>query len=254
MKKIILYCSVLLVVCGVWGVMTFSSGQPISGAPPYGEAESAVPELNLQAWLMTWKRPDGPPRVGLQVGHWKNEEIPEELHRLAGNTGSSGRGFAEWEVNYTIAEETKLLLETYGVIVDLLPTTVPPSYLADAFIAIHADGNTDARVSGYKVAPPWRDWSGKSSLLSQYIFDSYGTATELSVDPTITRNMRGYYAFSFWRFKHAIHPMTPAVILETGFLTNPHDQAILIDRPKQAAEGIAQGIKQFLVAEQLLSE
>lgn len=26
-----------------------------------------------------WQRPDGPPRVGLQVGHWKTQELPDEL-------------------------------------------------------------------------------------------------------------------------------------------------------------------------------
>ena len=29
-----------------------------------------------------WQRPDGPPRVGLQVGHWKTQELPDELQRI----------------------------------------------------------------------------------------------------------------------------------------------------------------------------
>lgn len=32
--------------------------------------------------IANWKRPDVPPTVGLQVGHWKTKELPDELERL----------------------------------------------------------------------------------------------------------------------------------------------------------------------------
>jgi N-acetylmuramoyl-L-alanine amidase len=64
--------------------------------------------------------------VGLQAGHWLNEEKPAELGRL--QPGATGGGKQEWEVNLAIVERTKALLEAAGVEVDLLPTTVPMRY------------------------------------------------------------------------------------------------------------------------------
>lgn len=194
-----------------------------------------------------WQRPNVPPRVGLQVGHWKNEELPPELDSLIGNTGATGGGKSEAEVAYQIALEAKNLLEANGVVVDILPATVPPEYWADAFVSIHADGSTDRYKSGYKVAAPWRDLTGRAERLSDLMEETYGDATGLVLDDAnITVNMRGYYAFNWMRYDHAIHPMTPAVILETGFLTSPKDQQLLIKKPQTVAQGLVDGVLLFL--------
>lgn len=225
----------------------------VNGAPPYGEALSEVPEKiePYNKWA-NWKRPDVPPRVGLQVGHWKNEELPKELEKLIGSTGATGGGKTEAEVNYEIALETRKLLEAQGIDVDILPATVPVEYWADAFIAIHADGSLDTSVSGYKVAGPWRNYLNKSDKLVEYLDSSYKEASGLRKDPNISRNMRGYYAFSWWRYEHAIHPMTSAAIVETGFLTNYSDRQMLISTPQIAAKGIAEGTIEFLIAQKLM--
>jgi hypothetical protein len=225
-----------------------------TGAPPYGEALEEVPAYDdPRAQFINWKRPEGPPKIGLQVGHLNSSEAPDELARLRANTGTSGGGKWEYEINNEIAQKTAKLLETRGIVVDILPATVPVDYWADAFIAIHADGNLDRTVSGYKVAPPWRDWTGKADELSSLIEKSYGFSTGLPVDPNISRNMRGYYAFSWWRYEHAIHEMTPGVIVETGFLTNASDQKIIIHNQDLAAQGIASGIIEYLKKENLLN-
>ncbi len=195
---------------------------------------------------INWKRPDGPLRVGLQAGHWFAVEAPEEQEGLRDNTGAQVGRLTEWETNLSIAQATKALLEAKGVIVDLLPTTIPPEYSADAFISIHADGNADTSVNGYKIAAPRRDRSGQAERLSQLIETNYGQATGLIIDPNITRNMRGYYAFNWRRYDHSIHPMTPGTIVETGFLTSAKDRRIIEQNPKRAAEGIATGILAFL--------
>lgn len=224
----------------------------ISGAPPYGEDETQIPNLDPYAWIHDWKRPNGPPKVGLQAGHWKSAEAPDELERLRTNTGSSGGGKWEWEVNKDIAERTAALLIPHGIQVEILPATVPPDFWADAFVAIHADGNTDSRVSGYKVSPPWRDLTGNAGKLSTHIATAYEESTKLPADPNISRNMRGYYAFSFWRYEHSVHPMTSSAIVETGFLTNPGDRRIIVQNPQVAAEGLAAGILEFLSSQGLL--
>lgn len=138
------------------------------------------------------------------------------------------------------------LLEQKGIAVDVLPATIPPDYWADVFIAIHADGSDDARVSGFKAAAPWRDMTGKSQQLVSELEKQYAAATGMQIAPNITRNMRGYYAFNWRRYEHSIDPMSTAAILETGFLTNYADQKILIKDPSKAANGIAQAVFNFL--------
>lgn len=199
-----------------------------------------------------WRRPDGPAKVGIQVGHWKVNEVPEELETLRTHTGSSGGGKSEMEVNLKIAEEIARILKDRGVEVELLPATIQPKYLADVFITIHADGSTDKTVSGYKFAGPWRDFTGKSDELVSILDRKYKEETKLPYDPNITRNMRGYYAFAWWRYEHSIHPMTTAVIAETGFLTNKSDQKLLINKPQIPAKAIADGILEYLEKEELL--
>jgi hypothetical protein len=58
--------------------------------------------------------------------------------------------------------------------------------------------------------------------------------------------MTAYYAFNWPRYEHAIHPHTPAAIVETGFLTSAVDRAVIVDSPAVAARGIAAGISAFL--------
>ncbi len=225
---------------------------PVGGAPPYIIEDLEPPELDEYSWLKDWKRPKGPAKVALQVGHWKNEELPEELERLKGSTGSSGGGMSEWEVNLAIARATAGILEARGVTTELLPATIPPQFWADAFVAIHADGSTDPSTSGYKAAAPRRDFSGKAQKLVSAIESQYELATGLVRDPNVTRNMRGYYAFAWWRYEHAVHPMSASAILETGFLTSPSDRRLIVNDPETAAQGLAEGILDFLEYEDLL--
>lgn len=191
--------------------------------------------------------PDQPKRVGLQVGHWKAHEAPDELQGLRDNTGTSGGGLAEWEVVMAIAKHTKTKLEANGLSVDLLPTTIPIDYCADVFVSVHADGSTDNSITGYKISSWRRDQTGKADELVSSLKAAYETVG-LAYDDNITRNMLGYYAFNSRRYEHAIHPETPGAIIETGFLTNPTDAELLINQPELPAEAIADGIIKFLAA------
>ncbi len=195
----------------------------------------------------SYVRKDEPKRVGLQVGHWKISEAPNELKALRENSGAKGGGMSEYEAMLKIALEAKDLLEAKGIIVDLLPATVPVDYVADAFIAIHADGNSSTKPSGFKLATPERDFSGKADILMESLYDAYGKNTGLSRDDNnITKRMTSYYAFNWRRYDHAVHPMTPSVILETGFMTNASDRKVILDKPHLAAKGIAEGVLKFL--------
>lgn len=245
MKIASLICTSALFIIGL-GIFhtTFSE---TSTAPQTESIPDLAPPEN------EWIRPTGPARVALQVGHWKNAELPDEFINLRENGGGAqGGGKAEWEVNLAIAEHTAQLLKEKGIIVDILPATVPSAYWADVLIAIHADGSESKSVSGYKVAAPRRDITGKAGQLASFVETEYGKIVNLSLDPNITRNMRGYYVFNWRRYLHAMHPMTVASIIETGFLTSPNDQKILINKPELAAKGIANGIFAYLESQQLL--
>jgi len=191
-----------------------------------------------------WQPPEGPVRIGLQVGHWRADEAPRELSRLRGN-GANWNGIAEWEVNLGIVRHTSAMLEDLGYVVDILPAVVPPGYRAHLFIAIHADGSNDPGAKGYRVAAPSRDATGRARTFVDLLKRTYGPATGIRRLPDSTRRMRNYYAFNFRRYEHALHPMTIAAIIETGFLTNADDRELIIGQPERVARGIVDAITEF---------
>jgi hypothetical protein len=262
-KTTIIFTLALLFLAGfVWYLAPVESETLLSVTEP--EFEEVDPEIEFSGDrfsrrlytqypdIDSWQRPEGPLRVGLQVGHWKNAELPDELERLRGTSlGTSGGGKTEVQVNLEIAQATAELLETEGIEVDILPATIPPGYYADAFVAIHADGNSSSSVSGFKATGPWRDYSDRSEELTQLFYEKYPEMTGIDIDSNITRSMRGYYAFNWWRYDHAIHPKTPAIILETGFLTSPKDQQIIIHNQNLAAQAITDVLLKLLEQNQV---
>ncbi len=191
-----------------------------------------------------WVAPEGPVRIALQAGHWKANEAPPELSGLKDN-GTSFEGKPEWEVNLAIVRSTAALLEQKGYLVDILPAVVPPDYRAHLFISIHADGSADTRASGYRVAAPRQDATGRAARMVSLLEESYGKATGIKQLPDVTRRMENYYAFNFRRYEHALHPMTIAVILETGFLTSASDRDVILSDPDRVARGIVDAVVTF---------
>ncbi|MEX0649809.1 MAG: N-acetylmuramoyl-L-alanine amidase [Candidatus Andersenbacteria bacterium] len=256
--KYFLLLLALLIVAGstIWYLV--QPGRDVSSTFSYTTEEVGFEEVSPDetlgandrytlSELEKWQRPPGPLRVGIQAGHWRNDEVPEELGGLRKNGGGAvGGGTNERDVVLKIAEQVAALLKEAGIEADLLPATVPPGYIADAFVSIHADGNIDSSVSGFKIASPRRDYSGRSIYLEESLYKTYEQATGLNRDPSISRRMSGYYAFNWRRYEHAIHPMTPAVIIETGFLTSPQDRKIIVSQPELSIQGIADGIITYL--------
>ena len=190
--------------------------------------------------------PPGPKRVGLQAGHWLTDQVPPELGRL--QNGAVGGGKQEWEVNLEVAQRAAALLEASGIAVDVLPATVPPRYRANAFIALHADGDPAGQARGFKVARP-----GFSSLpdvddrLVQAFNQTYGVDTELPRDDEhISLRMRYYYAFNSRRYCHAVAPGVPQAIVEMGYLTSAADRQYLIGDPSRLATAVADSVQAFL--------
>ena len=190
--------------------------------------------------------PTGPRRVAIQAGHWKSDEAPDELRRLIPQTGAAWEGVTEVEINLDIAERVGVILNSKGIAVDILPTTIPVGYVADAFVALHADSDGVGENSGFKMAHAARRGPYEDALLND-IKDAYGAATGLDYDARhITSSMRGYYALTWSRFQHAVAPHTPAVILEMGYVSNDDDRALMLDRADLVAKSISDGIMKFL--------
>lgn len=190
--------------------------------------------------------PTGPRRVAIQAGHWKSDEAPDELRRLIPQTGAEWEGVTEVEINLDIAQRVGVILNSKGIAVDILPTTIPVGYAADAFVALHADSDGVGSNSGFKMAHGARRGPYEDALLTD-IKTAFAAATGRDYDPIhITNAMRGYYPFSWSRFQHAVAAHTPAVILEMGYLSNDDDRALMLDRADVVAGSIADGIMNFL--------
>jgi hypothetical protein len=188
-----------------------------------------------------------PYKVAIQIGHYKNSELPPELSRLVGSTGTSGGGRKEVDLNNDISQRVARLLRAQGVEVELLPATVPTGYNADAFIAIHADGNASTRARGFKISTRWSSQvAEQDGILVQKLTEAYSAATGLPEDSNVTRNMRGYYAYSPRRATWRLSNLTPGAIVEMGFMTNATDRAMMFNQPDRVAAGITNGIMNYL--------
>jgi len=219
---------------------------PLPDGTPLPRLDDLGPEFRAPLPPSPVWNPPGAKRVGLQAGHWRLEETPPELARLA--EGTSVEGWDEWEVNLRLAQHTAALLEAAGIVVDVFPAAPPVRYRAHAVVAIHADGNFAEGLRGYKVARSAISSVPRADdLLVERLTEAYGAATGLPRDDaTIGESMTAYYAFDPRRFQHAIDVGVPAVILEAGYLTSDEDRALLTSQPEVAARGIADGIRAFL--------
>jgi hypothetical protein len=190
--------------------------------------------------------PQGPRRVGIQVGHWKTEDAPAELRKLVPQTGAIWSGVNELDVNLDIAQRVAALLRRQGIVVDLLPATIPVGYVADAFLSLHGDSDGLGELSGFKLAHGPDRGPFEDRLVAD-IKDAYGKATGMAYDAEhIGFNMLYYYPFNWSRFQHAAAAHTPAAILEMGYLSSDDDRALLTDEPDRIAGAIANGLQRFL--------
>jgi len=232
---------------------TTGDGQAAPGGADTAAAVAAVGAKTSPGDPPGWVRIpkpaiSGPRKVGIQAGHWRTAEAPPELRQLLTQTGTSWAGYTEWETNLDIAERVAVLLRAKGLVADVLPTIVPPGYVADAFVSLHSDGDGTGTKSGFKLAHSTRRTPHEDAL-QRFLTEAYAAETGLDYDAAgITGGMRGYYAHSWSRVRWSTSPFTPSVILEMGFLSNDHDRGLIVDEPDRLAGAIATGILKFLDA------
>jgi len=242
----------LLVLSLVWALMTaafaardyvYVHGFPSPMSLVFGD-EVRVPRWQVLRKLANAVR--GPVRVGLQVGHLGAAEQPEELAELRYSTGAHWDGLDEVEANHAIAAALAERLRARGFVVDVLPATVPPRYRADLLVSVHVDANPNEARSGYKSSHFVPPRNPHELLLKLHLDRAVLRHTTLADDDrNVTGNMLQYYAFNNRRYRHAAHARTPAVIVELGYLSNPHDRR-LIERPDRLAAALEAGVLGYL--------
>ncbi len=189
--------------------------------------------------------PAKPKRVVLQAGHWLRSEMPYQISQFSDDGAYSG-GVAEWVLNLHVASLAADLLRARGYDVRVVPATVPVGCQADAFVAIHADADSDTSALGYKAAYPRYINNPANRRLLADMYIEYGAATGFTRNPTITLNMSGYYAFDNQKQPYAVDPSTPMIILEMGYISNDYERQYLATNQSIAAQGIANGVDRFL--------
>ncbi len=193
----------------------------------------------------------GRPRVGIQIGHYKAIEQPDELKNLRYSTGGQVKDVTEVATNKSVAIMLKEMLNARGIDADILPAKIPTNYKADVFISIHADANPNPKRRGYKSAyfvPNRNDWD---ELLKKLVDDSYFYFMGLPDDDNnVSGDMLEYYAFNK-RFKHSIAKNTPGLIVEIGYISNKYDLEAIRD-PVNPAYALKVGIVKYLQARKLI--
>ena len=187
---------------------------------------------------------DGPRWVSLQIGHYRNENFPEELQHLSTNTGASAAGVTEVRLNEEVTRKTASLLIERGYKVDILDATVPVAYVTDLFLAIHADGNDSSSLRGFKSTPPWNSVPASDEFV-RILYEEYGKATGLPSDPVTSVGMADYYAFNPVTYRHAVSANVPGTLLEMGFVTNPEDRRVMTQEQDRVAWGIANAVDSY---------
>ena len=241
----------MLVLGAILGVVVTASAlgaSPRGATPVVLLAPTPSPTPADPFWIVRAKRPAPPTgarRIGIQAGHWKTDEVPDELANLRILGGAIWGGVTEQQYVLGIAQKVTLKLQEKGYIVDLLPTTLPAGYVADAFVAIHADGDETETARGFKIAHGDRR-TPYDEALQEILAEEYWKSTDLPVDLNVTPAMLEYYAWRWEKYQTALSPYTPAVVLETGFITSAADRAVLLLKPDKVVDGIVNGVDRFL--------
>jgi hypothetical protein len=201
------------------------------------------------ALIKPWFTPlSGPWRIAIQVGHLDNLDLPKELAHLRGNDGAVVNKVKEWQINQSVALALAKRLRRSGMEVQVLPSTIPHDLRVDAFIAIHCDWADRSRNHGWKVvAPPQGNLASRD--LAAALSAAFAAEDSLSHDPAAySDTLTDYYAFNRRTYQHSIAALSPGVIVELGFMSNPAEFRLLRNRPDSYAAILERGLEAYLSA------
>jgi len=173
--------------------------------------------------------------VGIVAGHSGNDTGALCSEALG--------GYREVDINLDVANRVRTNLVGEGYEVDLLTENDPllQGYRGLALVSIHADTceYIDADAKGFKIAAVASDYPERARRLTECLRIRYASVTDLQFHAgSITADMSSYHAFN------EIDPLTPAAIIEVGFMNLDRD--LLINQPDKVALGISNGLLCFL--------
>lgn len=229
-----------------WAIFGLNPGNPAleqaSAMASSGFPEPVLPGL---PGFTPLEALDGPIRIGIQPGHWRIDELPDNLARLRTSTGAAYGTLRELDLNMAVSRLLVDALNAEGYQAELVPAAIPAGYRADLFVSVHADRADRPDRRGWKLSPPWRP-SRRSSELAEAFSAAFRESGLPQDHNGITANMRGYFGFSWWRYDNVLSPYTPAVLVEMGFMGNAADLARMRDQPEFYAEIMYRGIQLYL--------
>lgn len=188
---------------------------------------------------------------GEPIGPGSSQKKP----RVTGGTSGVNSRTPEYKVTLAISEKIKAKLESFGVkvvmtrekneinISNIERAQIANDNQADLFVRIHADGSNDRNENGistlYPASNDWTDPIHQNSLKAAQIIQKAVVGVTGRKDNGVVS--RGDITGFNWS-------KVPVVLVETGFLTNPEEDALLNDSKHQdvLAQGIADGIIKYL--------
>ncbi len=192
------------------------------------------------------------PDIAIVAGHWSKENT-EGAPVVRDGGASCPDGLREVDITKSVADKTLARMQQRGFHSVLLEEFDPrlkkadPDFAPRAFLSIHADscltGADYSFATGYKIAhaEPSDNLAEDSRLVTCLTrsFDRVAAQYDKPFNAnTITRNMTEYHGF------REIDPSTPAAIIELGFLG--YDREFLVDHQDEMADGLADGLEEFL--------
>ena len=168
------------------------------------------------------------------------------------NAGSEGNGYREQDIVYAIGVQLARILEARGYETrlsrgtpdEVLGTTNLSSlrarvedanaWGADYFISLHTNASTNPAANGSE-AFVYR-LPSEAGRLADSILEQLNLSTGLRNRGVMVRP--GLYVLRRTRM--------PSVLVELGFITNPRDAELMASSPELFAQGLADGITDFL--------
>jgi N-acetylmuramoyl-L-alanine amidase len=199
----------------------------LSIAQATGQATTVPTVIPTPNWLR---------KIGIVSGH-RGPQVPPDPGAVCPD------GLTEASITFAVSQKVVRNLRDRGYSVDLLDEFDPrlDGYQAAALVSIHANTckNFGEVVTGYLIArAAARSGLGQDDDLVECVARYYAQATGLARRPGVTLDMSDYHTF------REIHPLTPAAILELGFMLADRD--ILTNKQDEMAKGITDGVLCFL--------
>ncbi len=231
-------------------VVSFAAGLMATILSWFTSPEFLQPEMrrNLSVALYS-DRPTPTPTVA-PTPNWARTIGIVSGHRGPGQFAAYDPGatcpdsdITENDINFAVASQVVLALRQRGYSVLLLDEFDPRlnDFQAAALVSIHSNDCRDYGevVSGFLVAKAAaKPTGGPDDQLAECIGSLYGSITSLGRRFGTTIHMTDYHSF------REIHPLTPAAIVELGFMRADRDS--LTNRQETLARGVVEGILCFL--------